>query len=125
EFRQADSPAFGAEQEQAALAHRADLRAAETLLKQNELEVRAARYDRLPSLALVGSAGKAAEVGFDGDETTVWSGTVSLSVPVFDGNRIRAATTIAKSRLRAQQIRVEDLRRRIAAEVRLAVQDMN
>lgn len=124
-FRATEPGGFGGEQEQAALTHRADLRAAETLLKQNELEVRAARFDRLPSLALVGSAGRVSENAFDGNDATVWSGSVSLSMPVFEGGRIRSLTSLAQSRLRAQQIRVEELRRRITAEVRLAVQDAN
>lgn len=124
-FERSAAPAFSGEQEQAALAHRADLRAAETLLRQHELEVRAAKYDRLPSMALVASGGSASENVLDGEETKVWSGSVALSVPIFDGRRIRSQMTLAQSRLRAQQIRVDDLRRRIAGEVRLAVQDAN
>ncbi len=124
-FQRTQTTLFSATEEQAAFAHRADLRAAETLLKQNELEVRAARFDRLPNLALNASAGTASENVLDGNNTKVWAGTVSLSVPVFDGQRIRSQTSLAQSRLRAQQIRVDDLRRGIAAEVRLAVQDAN
>jgi outer membrane protein len=112
-------------EEEAAFAARADLRAAEILLRQNELEVRAARFDRLPSLAVQGSAGAASETALDGREAKVWSGSVSMNVPIFDGQRIRALTGLAESRLRAQQVRVDDLKRRIAAEVRLAVQDAN
>ncbi|MDO8544594.1 MAG: TolC family protein [Opitutaceae bacterium] len=125
QFARKEAPIFSAEQEQAALAHRPDLLAAETILRQNELEVRAARFDRLPSLALNASTGAASENVLDGNDTKVWSGTVSLSVPVFDGQRIRSQTSLAQSRLRQQQIRVDDLRRRIGAEVRLAVQDAN
>lgn len=122
-FQRGPSAHFSGEQEQAALAHRADLRAAETLLRQSELEVRAAKFDRLPNIAVNASTGSASENILDGDDTKVWSGTVSLSVPIFDGQRIRSQTSLAQSRLRAQQIRVDDLRRRIGAEVRLAVQD--
>lgn len=125
DFSRGQSVQFSAEQEQAALAQRADLRAAETLLRQNELEVRAARFDRLPSIGVNASTGAASENILDGDDTKVWSGTVSLSVPIFDGQRIRSQTSLAQSRLRAQQIRVDELRRRIGAEVRLAIQDTN
>lgn len=124
-FQRGQSAQFSAEQEQAAFAHRADLRAAETQLRQNELEVRAARFDRLPTLGIVASTGAASENVLDGRETKVWSGSATLSVPIFDGMRIRSQTSLAQSRLRAQQIRVDDLRRRIGAEVRLAVQDAN
>lgn len=124
-FQRGPSAQFSGDQEQAALANRADLRAAETFLRQTELEVRAAKYDRLPNLGINASTGSASENILDGDDTKVWSGTVSLSVPIFDGQRIRSQTSLAQSRLRAQQIRVDDLRRRISAEVRLAVQDAN
>ena len=109
--------------EEAAFAHRADLQGARKLLEQNELEVRAARYGRLPSLAVIGSYGYASSEVLDGNEANVWSGSLALSVPVFDSARSRSLTNYALSRRRAQELRVQDLQARIAAEVRLARQN--
>lgn len=102
---------------------RSDLQGAKALLEQNELEVRAARFNRLPSLALVGSYGYASEYALDGNEAQTWSGSVALSLPVFDGAETRALTGIARSRRRAQELRVRNLETHIAAELQLARQD--
>ncbi len=102
---------------------RSDLQGAKALLEQNELEVRAARFNRLPSLALVGSYGYASEYALDGNEAQTWSGSVALSLPVFDGAETRALTGIARSRRRAQELRVRNLETQIAAELQLARQD--
>jgi outer membrane protein TolC len=48
---------------------------------------------------------------------------VALSVPVFDGQRIRSGERQARSQLRSQEFRVRQLELQIAAEVRLAHQD--
>ncbi len=109
--------------EEAAFARRADLQGARKLLEQNELEVRAARYGRLPSLAAIGSYGYASAEALDGNEAKVWSGSLAMSVPVFDSARSRSLTNYALSRRRAQELRVQDLQARIAAEVRLARQN--
>ena len=109
--------------EEAAFAHRADLQGARKLLEQNELEVRAARYGRLPSLAVIGSYGYASSEVLDGNEANVWSGSLALSVPVFDSARSRSLTNYALSRRRAQEMRVQDLQARISAEVRLTRQN--
>jgi outer membrane protein len=102
---------------------RPDLQSAQALLEQNQLEVRAAKYGRLPSLALVGSYGYATERAFDGNEAKTWSGSLALSVPIFDGARIRSLSSYAMSRQRAQALRVRDLEYQISAELRLARQD--
>lgn len=102
---------------------RPEMQSAQTLLEQNQLEVRAAKYGRLPSLALIGSYGYATERAFDGNEAKTWSGTLAVSVPVFDGARIRSLTSFARSRQRAQELRVRDLEYQISAELRLARQD--
>ncbi len=109
--------------EEQAFAKRPDLQAARKLLEQTELEVRAARYGRLPALAAIGSYGYASDQAFDGDEARVWSGSLAVTMPVFDGERTRSLTNLALSRRRAQELRVQDLQAQIAAEVRLARQD--
>ncbi|HEY0946800.1 MAG TPA: TolC family protein [Opitutaceae bacterium] len=121
--RRVEAPAFAASLEEVAFERRADFLQATRLLEQNELEVRAAKFGRLPSLAFTGSYGYASAEAFNGEEAKVWSGGVNLSMPVFDGLRTRSLTRLALSRRRAQELRVQDLRLRIGAEVRLAAQD--
>ncbi len=121
--RRTEPVAYGVSLEEAAFDQRADLRSARKLLDQNELEVRAARYNRLPSLALIGSYGYASAEAFDGNEANIWSGSLALSLPVFDGARTRSLTNLATSRRRAQSLRVQDLENQVSAELRLARQD--
>ena len=106
-----------------AFAQRSDLQAARKLLDQNELEVRAARYGRLPALAALGSYGYASRNAFDGNEDRIWSGALEVSMPVFDSARTASLTNLALSRRRAQELRVQDLEAQVAAEVRLARQN--
>ena len=113
----------GAAVENDALEHRAELQSARALLEQNELEVRAARFARLPSLALLGNYGYATEYAFDDDEAKTWSASAAFSLPIFDGAETRALTSYARSRQRAQALRVRNLEAQISAELQLAIQD--
>ncbi|HEX2099481.1 MAG TPA: TolC family protein [Candidatus Synoicihabitans sp.] len=115
---------FTAMIEETAFETRADYLRARRQLEQNELEVRAAKFNRLPALALQGNYGEASETPFNGRESTVWSAAAALQVPVFDGLRTGALTRLALSRRRAQELRVRDLELAIGAEVRLAVQTL-
>jgi outer membrane protein len=117
----ADSFAIGLEQ--TGFEKRADYLRAMKQLEENKLEVRAAKFNRLPSLSLIGSYGYATENAFDGQESNVWSGSVAFSMPIFDGLRTRALTNLALSRLRAQELRVRDVKLQIGSELRLATQD--
>lgn len=102
---------------------RSDMQSARRLLDQNELEVKAARYGRLPSLALIGSYGEATERVLDGGGATTWSSSIALSLPLFDGSRTKSLTNFALSRRRVQELRVRDLENQISAELQLARQD--
>src|SRR5690606_29748493 len=110
--------------EATAFEQRADYLRARRSLEQNDLEVRAARFNRLPSLALQGSYGEASETPFNGDESTIWSASAAVSLPVFDGLRTGALTRLAMSRRRAQELRLRDLEHAISIEVRLALQNV-
>lgn len=112
-----------AQGEDNAMERRPELQSARALLEQNELEVRAARYARMPSLALLGNYGYATEYAFDGSEAKTWSAVASLSFPIFDGAETRALTGYARSRQRAQALRVRNLEAQISAELQLASQD--
>lgn len=124
EIRRTPPASFSALMEETAFESRADYLSARRLLEQTELEVRAARFNRLPSLGLQGSYGDASETPFNGDETRVWSAVAAVSVPVFDGFRTGALTRLALSRQRAQALLVEDLEREIRTDVRLAIQNV-
>ncbi len=118
---QTEPSAAAAETE--ALERRSDFERANRLLDQSALEVRAAKFNRLPSLSLNGSYGRASERAFDGNDALVWSTGISVSVPVFDGLRTGSLTRLALSRRRANELRQADLADAIGAEVRLAVQN--
>lgn len=121
--RRVEASPFVASLEVTAFERRVDYLRAQRLLEQNELEVRAARFGRLPAAGFSGSYGRASEHAFDGDDAPAWSTSMGVSLPVFDGSRVRALTGLALSRYRAQELRVEELKLRIGAEVRLATQD--
>lgn len=121
--RRTEPAAYAATLEGAANARRADVQAAQKLLDQNDLEVRAARYGRLPAFAILGSYGVATATAFDNNEARVWSGSLAMSVPVFDSNRSSSLTNYALARRRAQQLRLQDLQSQVSAELRLARQD--
>jgi len=104
-------------------ARRPELRGAHALLEQNFIEIRAARSNRLPTLALVGNYGYASAVAFNGDERKAWTTSAALSVPIFDGAQTRAMTRQARSRYRAQTLRVRSLENQVSAELQLARQD--
>lgn len=110
--------------EQTAFEQRADYLRAQRALEQTDLEVRAARFNRLPSLALQGSYGEASETPFNGEESTIWSASAAVSLPVFDGLRTGALTRLALSRRRAQELRLRDLEQAVSIEVRLALQNV-
>lgn len=121
--RLGDPVEFSASLEDEAFAERPDLRQSNRQLEQNNLEVRAAKFNRLPSLSLTGQWGRAGAMAFDGRDAEVWSGAVAVSMPVFDGQRTASLTRLALSRRRAQTLRQHDLELAIGAEVRLAVQN--
>ncbi|HEY0967132.1 MAG TPA: TolC family protein [Opitutaceae bacterium] len=121
--RRVEAPTYAASIEQTAFERRYDYLRAVKLLEQNKLEVKAAKFDRLPSLAITGNVGLSSEVIFDDENADTWAGGVSLSMPIFDSGRVRNLTNLALSRLRAQELRVRNLRLQIGAEVRLASQD--
>ena len=116
---------FSGTLEETAFEKRADYLGSQRRLEQNELEVRAAKFNRLPSLALTGNYGRASEYALDGNDSATWSGALQLALPVFDGQRTGSLTRLALSRRRAQSLRQRDLELAIGAEVRLAVQNSN
>lgn len=92
-------------------------------LERNRYSRRAADWQRLPSVDLSGSWGYAAETISD-DMREQWRVGVGVSVPIFEGGRIRANQLEADSAIRGQTYVLQDLEKEIEAELRLAVQDL-
>lgn len=77
------------------LRQRPDLAAVERELAATSAEIGATRADLYPSLSLSGSIGLSAMSG--ASSVTTWSFGPSLSIPLFDGGRRRAAVSSAQA----------------------------
>lgn len=123
QVRRADAALFTFSDEKTAFEKRADYLAAQKALEQTQIDVRSAKFERLPALSLTGTYGYASANFDDNSKQEQWSAGVGLSVPVFDGLRNGANRRIALSRQRAQAARVHNLELQITSELRLALQD--
>lgn len=83
-----------------ALAHRPDIRAAERSLAAASADIGVAEADRYPRISLNGSLGYTVEGQTGGGSLSygTWSFGPSISLPIFDAGRRKAAVAIAKSR---------------------------
>ena len=106
-----------------ALRSRSDLQARQKREEQADLDYRAARSDRLPSLSGFAGYGTIGP-GLDNAIPT-WNLGISLQLPVFDGGRVDARRAESLSKLRRERIEGQDLRRQIELEVRLAFAGLN
>lgn len=123
QVRRADATLFTFSDQKTAFEKRADYLAAQKALEQTQIDVRSAKFERLPSLALTGTYGFASANFDDNSKQEQWSAGIGLSVPVFDGLRIGANRRVALSRQRAQSARLHNLELQISSELRLALQD--
>jgi outer membrane protein TolC len=123
EVRRASPALYSFSEEKTAFEKRAEYLAAQKTLEQNKLNVRAANFERLPSLQLTGNMGLAAPKFDDSGKQEQWAFGVGVSVPIFDGLRTTANRRVALSRQRAQEARLHHLELQISSELRLAVQD--
>jgi len=114
---------FAFSEEKTAFEKRADYLAAQKALEQAKVNVRTAKYQRLPALGLTGNYGAASSNWDDSDKQEQWAAGIGVSVPIFDGMRAGADQRIALSRQRAQEMRIQNLELQISAELRLALQD--
>lgn len=106
-----------------ALRSRSDLQAHQKREEQADLDYRAVRADRIPSLSGFAGYGTIGS-GIDNAIPT-WNLGVSLELPVFDGGRVDARRAEALSRLRREGIEGQDLRHQIELEIRLAFAGLN
>jgi outer membrane protein len=121
--QQADTTEFDVGTEQHAFAVRPDYLSGKSLLKQNQQDVLAAKFENLPTLSLAGDYGQAQLRAFDGKAKEEWLASVQFNLPIFDGLKARADRRAALSHLRAQERSLRDLTTQVSSEVRLAIQD--
>ena len=121
--RRSEEAPFQGGTERTLFERRSDYLRARRQLDQTAEALRAVRWERFGALSLTGDYGLANSEVFARHDEVAWSAGVALSVPVFDGQRIRSGERQARSQLRSQEFRVRQLELQIAAEVRLAHQD--
>ena len=106
-----------------ALQSRADLASAAASVHAAELMVKAQKDQRLPVVSVSGDyGGGGANIG---NFSQVYSLQGNITIPIYTGGRIRADIERAKSELARRQAEYEDLKGRIAYDVRTAWLDMN
>jgi len=123
EVRRVDPNLFSFGDQSTAFEQRADYLSAQKALEQVKIDVRTAKYVRLPALTLSGQVGQSSRYFDDSPKGDTWTTGIVLSMPVFDGLRAGADQRIQLSRQRAQEARLHNLELQISSEVRLAVQD--
>jgi outer membrane protein TolC len=101
-----------------ALSGRADLASAGATIRSAESTLRAAKAERLPTVSFSADyGGGGANVG---NLSQVYSVAGNISVPLYTGGRIRAGIGQAQADLARRRAEYEDLRGRIAYDVRVA-----
>lgn len=105
-----------------AVQSRSDLRTAEENLRAAENGVRAEKAQRYPSVSLNANYGGAgANIG---SFNAVYAVVGSISFPIFTGGRIRADVDEADARVSSRKAEYEDLKGRVAYDVRVAWLDL-
>lgn len=104
-----------------ALANRPDYRAVQQTVRSAQLQVAAARDQRLPSLDLNANYGT---IGHEiGNNHPTFEVGMTVKMPVFAGGRIQADVLNAQARLRQAEDRASDLKLQIDNQVRSALLD--
>ena len=105
------------------LALRPDHQAAARVLNRNRFALKAARWESLPTVNLFGEFGSATSRIFDDREEETWTAGLTLSIPIFDGFRIRENKRRAEILIRRQELLVEDLVKEVGAAYRFVLAD--
>jgi outer membrane protein len=118
------TPQFGLQQSvESAYTHRPEIKALVAQETAARLEQRAASEERLPKVVVRGNwayQGTSAP-----SSIPAYQFQVTLDVPLFTGGRIRAETTRARIELKKLGQQMQDLKSRIALEVKTAVEQLN
>ena len=123
EVRRVNAGSFAEGLDQTTFAKRADWLRAQKAVEQSKLELRTAKFQRLPALGLSGEYGYSAAEVMDSSTKQAWFAGATVTVPIFDGLKSGADQRAALSRQRAQAARLHNLELQISAELRLAQQD--
>jgi len=107
---------------QQAYATRSDLRAAGEAVRAAEAARRAAQAEALPSVHVDADYGDIGNTA--GSAKMTYSVAAIVSVPIFQGGRVRGRVSQADAALQQQKAQLEDLRSRIDYEVRAALLDL-
>jgi outer membrane protein TolC len=106
-----------------ALRSRADLQSAETSLQGAKFTLRAQKAQRLPVISVTADyGGGGANIG---NFNQVYTITGSISVPIYTGGRIHADIEQAQADLTRREAEYEDLKGRVAYDVRVAWLDLS
>ncbi len=106
-----------------ALRSRADLRSAETSVQAAALSVRAQKAQRLPVVSVTADyGGGGANIG---NFNQVYTVAGNVSVPIYTGGRIHADVEQAQADLARREAEYEDLKGRVAYDVRVAWLDLS
>lgn len=107
-----------------ALNNRPDLKAVRSSVEARRVALGSSKRERLPSIGLTGQWGYGSESWSD-DMEEQWSIGIGVSMPLFEGFRIDAATRQQAAALRQAELQLEDQLNAVEAEVRLAVADLD
>ena len=108
-----------ADQVRIAFERRADLRAAEAQVRAAELALSAAHAERLPSASIGGDYGT---IGPNpSSQHGVFAATASVSLPVFDGGRIRGDIQQAEATLNQRRAELADQKAQVEEQVRTSL----
>ena len=123
EVRRVNAGIFAEGFEQTTFMKRADWLRAQKALEQAKLDVKTARFERLPILGLGGEYGYVATEVLDSTTKQAWFAGATVTMPIFDGLKSSADQRAALSRQRSQTARLKNLELQISTELRLATQD--
>jgi outer membrane protein TolC len=108
---------------QRAYSNRTDYLSALARVRALELEQRAARAERLPSVQLTADYGDIGPNPLDSHGT--YTVMANLKIPIFQGGRVRGRVLEAEAAAQEQRARAEDLRARIYYDVKTAFLQLN
>ncbi len=107
------------------LESRSDYKSAQVFLRKNIFKYKSASSESLPKLEIYGEWGYASSEAFDSNKENAWATGISLTIPVYEGNRIVSNVRRVNSLIRSQEYTLKDIEQKIEAEVKLATQKIN
>lgn len=107
-----------------AYAARNDLQAASAAVRAAEDALKASRAERLPNLTVTADVGAAGRTPSN-NTSSVYSVAGTLTIPLYEGGRIRADIDQAAAALKLRKSQYEDVRAQVDEDVRQAFIDLN